>query len=370
MLRRDGRMCGGFMNRMVLVSGGEGNDVGTGGSVGGDDVLLDVYSRAVAGAVRKVGPATVAIRTQKVVEGPDGRRRLKTAGTGSGFFFTPDGFLLTNSHVIAGANVVTVRLPAASSGGGSEDVLPRDLTASVVGDDPDTDLAVLRVEGGPYPYVEFADEKKMVVGQLAIAIGNPLGFQATVTAGVVSALGRSMRASTGRMVDNIVQTDAALNPGNSGGPLVDSGGKLLGVNTAVIMGAQGICFATGVSTVRFVAMQLLSTGRIRRAFLGVAGQSLPGDRRRQRALSLPTDAGVLVMEVEDGSPAEKGGVRSGDVIVSLDGKPVGSVDDLHRLLGAEAIGRGHELKVLRGRGLVELNVTPGEMASRREGAER
>jgi S1-C subfamily serine protease len=322
-------------------------------------VLLDAYSRAVSSAVERVSPAVVAIRTQRLVRDQTGRQRLRTAGTGSGFFFTPDGFVLTNSHVIAGANVVVVRL-APTEG----EPTPRDLTASVVGDDPDTDLAVLRVEGGPYRYVEFADEKAMKPGQVAIAIGNPLGFQATVTAGVVSALGRSMRASTGRLVDNVVQTDAALNPGNSGGPLVDSSGKLIGVNTAVIMGAQGICFATGVGTVRFVASQLISHGRIRRGYIGVAGQSLPADARRQRSLGLPTEAGVLVMSVEEGSPAESAGLAEGDIIVSLGGKAVASVDDLHRRLTHEAIGVAVEMGVLRGKRVVEVKVTPRDVRER------
>jgi S1-C subfamily serine protease len=322
----------------------------------GDAPLLDAYSTAVSAAVARVGPAVVAIRTQQLVGG-----RLRTIGTGSGFFFTPDGFLLTNSHVIAGANVVTVRLAPSQ-----ENVVPRDFTASIIGDDPDTDLAVLRIEGGSYPYVDFADERTMVPGQLAIAIGNPLGFQATVTAGVISALGRSMRASTGRLVDNIVQTDAALNPGNSGGPLVDSAGRLIGVNTAVIAGAQGICFATGVSTVRFVATQLISQGRIRRAYLGVAGQTLQPDRRRQRVLGLPTDAGVLVLGVDEGSPADAAGVREGDVIVELNDRPISSVDDLHRLLTHDAIDRTSTVRVLRGKATRDLKVIPRDARERSE----
>lgn len=349
------------MNRTGLLASQEDLDSSnSSGGSSGDGALLDAYSRAVAGAAKRVGPAVVAIRTQRLAGG-----RLRAVGTGSGFFFTPDGFLLTNSHVIAGANVVTVRLAPSDT-----EVVPRDLTASVVGDDPDTDLAVLRVEGGPYPYVDFADEKALVPGQLAIAIGNPLGFQATVTAGVVSALGRTMRASTGRLVDNVVQTDAALNPGNSGGPLVDSSGKLIGVNTAVIMGAQGICFATGVSTVRFVATQLMSQGRIRRAYLGVAGQSLPPDRKRQRAFSLPTDAGVLVVSVEENSPADHGNVREGDVLLSLDERPVSSVDDLHRMLTHEAIDREATLKVLRNKQKLDLTVTPRDARDRSESPER
>lgn len=319
-----------------------------------DADLLDAYSQSVTSAVAKVGPAVVAIRTQRVVNG-----RLRMLGTGSGFFFTADGFLLTNSHVIAGASVVTVRLPASAM-----QPVPRDLTASVIGDDPDTDLAVLRVEGGPYPYVEFANEAALRPGQVAIAIGNPLGFQATVTAGVVSALGRTMRASTGRLIDNIVQTDAALNPGNSGGPLVDSKGRLIGVNTAVIAGAQGICFATGVSTVQFVVPHLLSHGRLRRAYLGIAGQNLPPDRKRQRALSLPTEAGVLIAGVEQESPAEVAGLQEGDVIVAIKDSPVATIDDLHKALTHDSIGRLIEVKVLRGRSLRSVTVTPGEAAQR------
>lgn len=356
----------------VSESGESGRGSADGGAGGGTDggpvgvresVLLDAYSRAVSGAVARVGPAVVAIRVQRLVMDARGRQRLRTVGSGSGFFFTPDGFLLTNSHVVHGANVITVGLAPTE-----REAVPRELTASLVGDDPDTDLAVLRVEGGPYPCVEFGNEKELRPGQIAIAIGNPLGFSATVTAGVVSALGRSMRASTGRLVDNVVQTDAALNPGNSGGPLVDSAGRLIGVNTAVIMGAQGICFATGVSTVRMVAGQLIRDGRIRRAYLGVMGQNLPPDGRRKRVLGLPTEAGVLVAGTEPDSPAESAGLREGDVIVSLGGRAVSDIDDLHRVLGGEAIGVDLVVEVLRGRSVVRLTVRAGEMAAARESA--
>ena len=320
-----------------------------------DDTLLDAYSSAVTSAVAKVAPAVVAIRTQAVQS-----NRLRTLGTGSGFFFTPDGFLLTNSHVIAGASIVTVRLPASDAS-----PTPRDLTATVIGDDPDTDLAILRVEGGPYPHVDFADATALRPGQLAIAIGNPLGFQATVTAGVVSALGRSMRASTGRLIDNVVQTDAALNPGNSGGPLVNSAGKLIGVNTAVIMGAQGICFATGVSTVKFVLPHLLSHGRLRRAYLGIAGQNLPPDRRRQRALNLPTDAGILVMSIEPNSPAAAARLVEGDVLLALADRPLASIDDLHRALTHDQIEIPQLLTILRGARTQTLTITPADASPTR-----
>jgi S1-C subfamily serine protease len=269
-------------------------------------------------------------------------------GQGSGFVFTPDGLVLTNSHVVHGAKSVSVEL----EGG-------RRAAATMIGDDPATDLAVLRIEGSRLPYAEFGNSRTIRVGQLVIAIGNPLGFQSTVTAGVVSALGRSFRTDSGRLIDDVIQTDAALNPGNSGGPLVDSGGRVVGVNTAVIARAQGICLAVGINTAEWVAGRLIRTGRIRRAYIGLAGQNVALDPAAARALGMP-GGGVLVLSVEPGSPASRAGVEEGDVVVALDGEPVGGIDGLHKLLTEERIEAPAVLGVLRRSGRVELPVVPGE----------
>jgi len=282
-----------------------------------------------------------------------GRPAREVPGHGSGFVFTPDGFILTNSHVVHDAT----RIEAAFADG-------RRVGAQLVGDDPETDLAVLRVEPGTPAAAELGDSGTLRVGQLVIAIGNPLGFESTVTAGVVSALGRSFRSVTGRLIDDVIQTDAALNPGNSGGPLVDSRGRVIGVNTAVILPAQGICFAVGINTAKVVTGQLIRHGKIRRGRIGVAGQNVPLLRLAQRAHGLDAKTGVLVTGVEPNSPAQRAGLTSGDIIVAFDGKPVAGIDDLHQLLVTERIGAPTTVVVLRKADKLELAIVPDESAPR------
>ncbi|HEX7089546.1 MAG TPA: trypsin-like peptidase domain-containing protein [Longimicrobiales bacterium] len=320
-----------------------------------DAEILDAYSRAVVNAVERVGPAVVRVDVGRrvAVRGRDGRRHERDRdGHGSGFLFTPDGFVLTNSHVVQGASRIAVEL----EGG-------RRAAASLVGDDPHTDVAVLRVDASSLPYAELGDSRTLRVGQLVIAIGNPLGFQSTVTAGVVSALGRSFRTASGRLIDDVVQTDAALNPGNSGGPLVDSRGRVVGVNTAVILPAQGICFAVGISTAAWVASRLIRDGRIRRAYIGVAGQNLALEPAALRALGMP-GGGIRVVSVEPGSPAAQAGLRPGDVIVALDGEAVAGIDELHRLLTEGRIGRPVVLGIVREDERIEVPIVPGELGPR------
>src|SRR5262245_31605930 len=295
-----------------------------------DAELLDAYSNAVIKASQAAGPAVAHVEVRQHRQGPQARGREGT-GSGSGFLFTPDGFILTNSHVVHGATEIVISL---SDGQRSH--------ATLIGDDPDTDLAVLRTDGIQLTAVPFSPSKPQV-GQLAIAIGNPLGFQFTVTAGVVSALGRSMRAQSGRLIENVIQTDAALNPGNSGGPLVNSRGEVIGVNTAMIMGAQGICFAIGAETARFVAARLIRDGKISRGYLGLAGQDVPVHRQLVRYYNLKGSTALLVLTVEPNSPAQAAGVREHDLIVAFKGQPITGVDDLHRLLTEGPIGEQSEL---------------------------
>jgi S1-C subfamily serine protease len=302
--------------------------------------LLDAYSKAVVRVVERVGPAVVGVG----VRGERGR-----AGGGSGVLFTPDGYILTNAHVVAGAREMRVTLTD-----GSEH------TATLVGSDPATDLAVVRIEGTHLPHAELGTSSSLRVGQLVVAIGNPLGFSNTVSAGVVSALARSMRAQDGRLIDPILQTDVALNPGNSGGPLVDSHARVVGINTMIILGAQGLSFAVPIDTARWVIGQLMTVGRVRRGYLGLAAQVRPLPKRLARRLELLVETGVQVMHVEAGKPAAKGGLLPGDVIVSFDGKPVRNVDEVHRLLDASSIGRELPVRAVRGNDLVELVVTPDE----------
>src|SRR6202162_4111996 len=294
-----------------------------------DGQLLDAYSETVSGAALNVAPAVVNIQ----IKNPSLGRRGE--GGGSGFFIAPDGFILTNSHVVHGAQSIAVTLHDA-----------RTFSATLIGDDPDTDLAVIRIDAAQLPFLPFADSKKLRVGQIAIAIGSPYGFQQTVTAGVVSALGRSMRAQSGRLMDDIIQTDAALNPGNSGGPLVNSFGRVIGVNTAMILPAQGICFATSIDTAKFVASRLIRDGRVSRSYIGLAGQNVPLPRRIVRFYNLAVETGILVVSFEDISPARKAGVLTGDIIVGLDDHPIAGIDDLHRLLTEERIGRKSSLAVI------------------------
>jgi S1-C subfamily serine protease len=305
-----------------------------------DDELLDAYSRAVTAAAERVGPAVAHIQVQQT----KGR-----AGSGSGFAFTPDGLLLTNSHVVANARAIRATFA---------DGLSRD--ADLIGDDPHTDVAVLRIGAAGLASVELGVSRGVRVGQLAIAIGNPYGFQHTVTAGVVSALGRSLRSTSGRLIDDVLQTDAALNPGNSGGPLVNSRGEVIGLNTAIIPMAQGICFATAIDTVKWVAMQLLRDGRVRRSYLGLAGANQPIGRRFARHFELSNASGVRVESVEPGTPAARSALQAGDVIVALNGQPVNGIDDLHRLLTADLIGLSAEIVLLRGAQLLRRSIEPAE----------
>ena len=307
-----------------------------------DRALLDAYSEAVASAVERVAPAVAHVGV---------RHRKGRNGSGSGFLITPDGYLVTNSHVASGAEALEVTLPDG-----------RVADAAIVGDDPDSDLAVLKVQADDLAWIRFGDSSRVRVGQVAIAVGSPLGFQHTVTAGIVSALGRSMRAQTGRLLDNVLQTDASLNPGNSGGPLVDARGEVVGVNTAVIMGAQGICFAIASSTAERVAIALIREGRVRRARLGVGGQTLPLPRRIVRHFELPAESGVRIESVERGSPAAVAGIARGDVIVAIDGVPVPDIDTLQRVLGADVIAREVQVLVVRRDRTLALAVTPGESA--------
>jgi len=321
----------------------------------GDSSVLDSYSKAVVQSAEKISPSVVFIDATKILpqsRGAATREQREAHGSGSGFVFTPDGFILTNSHVVHG----TSRLTVAMSDG-------RRFEAAMVGDDPATDVAVIRISAGGLVAAPLGDSEKIRVGQLAIAIGNPYGFQYSVTAGVVSALGRSLRSESGRLIDNVIQTDAALNPGNSGGPLVNSSGEVIGVNTAVILPAQGLCFAVAINTAKFVAARLIKDGKIRRAYLGLGGQTVAIPRLIVRSQQLKTEAGVLVISVEKQSPAERAGLSQGDVIIALDGAPVRSVDDLHKLLTEARIGSSCELTLLRQSQKISLPVVAQEAAS-------
>jgi S1-C subfamily serine protease len=302
----------------------------------GDTSLLDAYSQALITAVDRVSPSVVNIEVHQAAGKTRSGEARERRGGGSGFVFTPDGLVLTNSHVVHDATRIEVTL-----------LDGRRVPGRTIGDDPATDLAVVQIDAGGLQAAQLGDSQQLRPGQIAIAIGNPYGFQSTVTAGVVSALGRSLRSYSGRLIEDVIQTDAALNPGNSGGPLVNSAGKVIGVNTATILPAQGICFAIGINTAKFVASRLLRDGRIRRSWIGVSAQTVPVHRRVVRFYGLPKESGVVVVGVEDRSPARTAGLREGDVIVALDGKPVAGVDDLHRLLTDAQVGVRCELVVIR-----------------------
>ncbi len=309
-----------------------------------DGALLDAYSEAVTSVVDRIGPAVVQVEPQA-----SGR----PAGVGSGVIISPDGLVLTNSHVVLGQREVQLSLADGRTARGR-----------VLGDDPDTDLALLRATSDGLPFARLGNSKQLRRGQIAVAIGNPLGFESTVTAGVISALGRSLRASTGRLIDDVVQTDAALNPGNSGGPLVSTRGEVVGINTAVILDAQGICFAVASNTASFVVSQLIQHGRVRRASIGVAGQTVPLPRRVAHALGLASRSAVIVASIEAGTPASAVGLEPGDVILFLDDEPITGVDDLVRVLTGERIGRALPLTVLRRGQMHPLTVTPTERQQR------
>ncbi len=314
-----------------------------------DDELLDGYSKTITRVVEKIGSAVVNIRVHSIYK--EKRRGPESGGSGSGFVIAPDGFILTNSHVVHGAARIEVTLADG-----------RVFDAILVGDDPETDLAVIRINASQLIHAPFGNSKSIRVGQIAVAIGSPFGFQQTVTAGVVSALGRSMRSQSGRLIDNVIQTDAALNPGNSGGPLVNSRGEIIGVNTAIILPAQGICFAIASNTAEFVAAWLIKEGIIRRSWIGVAGQNVPIHRRVVRFHRLTADQGVLVAGIEPGSPASRAGLREGDVIVSFGGELVSGIDELHRHLVAGVIGVASLITVIRHTEKLDLVVTPEELA--------
>ena len=319
-----------------------------------DQALLDAYSRAVIDVVDTVGPAVVRLAVQAPPLYPPPRAREGRGGgrggSGSGVIMAPDGLILTNSHVAGGASRIDV-----TTADGQE------LRARLVGDDPDTDLALLRVdEAVTLPAAPLGDSKRLKRGQLVIAIGNPLGFESTVTTGVVSALGRSLRSRNGRLIDDVIQTDAALNPGNSGGPLVSSRGEVVGINTAVIMGAQGICFAVAANTASFVLGELVRHGRVRRAFIGIAAQQTALPQRRRRAAGLSQDGAVMVGTVEPDSAARRAGLRPGDIIVGIDGDIIAGADDLVRALTGDKIGRAVALDVLRGVDRLTVSVVPQE----------
>jgi S1-C subfamily serine protease len=326
-----------------------------------DEALMDAYSQTVMGVAERVSPSVVNIEIRhRLNRQPDGRsagrnrERQEARGSGSGFIFTPDGFILTNSHVAHGADAIEVTLADG-----------RKYEAQLVGDDPDTDLAVIRINAPNLAPAALGESQKIKVGQVVVAIGNPYGFQSTVTAGVVSALGRSLRSSSGRLMDDVIQTDAALNPGNSGGPLVNSWGEVIGVNTAVIMPAQGICFAIAIDTAKFVAGRLIRDGRISRSFIGLAGQNVPLPRRFVRFYNLPVESGVLVVSLESDSPARRAGLLEGDLIIGFAGKSVAGIDDLHKLLTDERVGQGAPLEVIRRTERLTLHIVPEEVPDRK-----
>lgn len=313
------------------------NDDRNDSSTFGDEVLLDAYSRSVADAVETVGPAVCRVETPAE----------KRAGLGSGVVISSDGLIVTNSHVVGQANTVRVTVP---DGAVAE--------ARVLGRDPDTDIALLRANSNFGAVADLGDSKSLRRGQVAIAIGNPLGFDWTVTTGVVSALGRSMRASTGRLIEDVIQTDAALNPGNSGGPLVSTNGKVIGINTAVIQGAQGIAFAVAANTARFVVSEIMRHGRVRRAFIGISADTVPLPRRTALAAGIAATSALRVRSLESGGPAAQAGISVGDLILAVDSHPVTGVDDLIRLLDGERIGRPVELKLVHSARISALTVTP------------
>jgi S1-C subfamily serine protease len=313
-----------------------------------DSALLDAYSRTVTGVAEAISPAVVSLEVRRAGRRGRGRGRgQQSRGSGSGFLFTPEGYLLTNSHVVHGAQAVDVVLQDG-----------RRERAEPIGDDPHTDLAVLRVDGTDLAHAALGDSQAIRVGQLVVAIGNPYGFQCTVTAGVVSGLARSFRTGTGRRLDDVIQTDAALNPGNSGGPLVNSAGQVIGVNTAIVTPAQGVCLAIPINTAKLIATRLIAHGRVRRSSIGVGGQEVLLPRAVVRDLGLPASTGVLMVMIEPDGPADRAGLEQGDVLIGLDGQPVRGIDDLHRLLTDERAGATTPVAVLRGREKVETTIVP------------
>jgi S1-C subfamily serine protease len=323
-----------------------------------DEALLDAYSQTVIGVAERVSLSDVNIEIRPQRNDRRARRKRspqEARGSGSGFIFTPDGSILTNSHVAHGAAGIEATLADG-----------RHYEAQPVGDDPGTDLAVIRINVPNLAPAALDESQKIKVGQLVIAIGNPYGYQSTVTAGVVSALGRSLRSSSGRLMDDVIQTDAALNPGNSGGPLVNSRGEVIGVNTAMILPAQGICFAIAIDTAKFVAGKLIRDGRISRSFIGVAVQNVPLPRRFVRFYNLPVESGVLVVSLEPDSPARRAGLTEGELIIGFAGRPVAGIDDLHKLLTEERVGQGTPLEAIRWTERLTLKVVPEEVPGKKK----
>jgi S1-C subfamily serine protease len=310
-----------------------------------DEELLDAYSRAVVNVVEKVGPSVVAIRIKKAEKG----ELFGNEGAGSGIIIAPDGFVLTNDHVVHNTSEVDVFLTDG-----------RSYNAQIIGTDPATDLAIVRVSANDLPAAELGDSDDLKAGQLAIAIGNPLGFQSTVSAGVISALGRALRSRSGRLIENIIQTDVALNPGNSGGPLVDSRGRVIGINTAMIFSAQGISFSIPVNTAKWIVGELVTHGRVKRAFLGIAVQGRPISRRLQRIIEKESSSAAEVVSVDANGPAAKADIQVGDLIVSADDQNIDSIDDLHRFLAKHPPGTPIRLTIFRKNKTIEISVVPGE----------
>ena len=334
-----------------------------GGAAEQDSVLLDAYSNTIVNVAKKVSPSVVQIKVSGRTEqtalehrnaAPPQRRSPgrgdSDGGTGSGFIISSDGYIITNNHVVAGAKHINVSLPDS-----------RDYEATLIGCDPATDIAVIKIYADGLKAIRFADSKQVQVGQIAVALGNPYGFQYSLTAGVVSALGRTLRSESGRLIDDVIQTDASLNPGNSGGPLVNSNGDVIGVNTAVILPAQGICFAVSSNLTALVAGKLIMNGRVRRGYLGIAGQLINLTERIKQYNQLSVKTGVMIVSVEADGIAGNGELQQGDIIVGFNDQPIASVDDLHRLLTDESIGRQIQLTVLRENRRKGVIVTPGEM---------
>ena len=314
-----------------------------------EDEIFDSYSKAVISATERVSPSVVKIEVNVKPQKVRGRQIPNQAGSGSGFVFTPDGFILTNSHVVHNAEKISVVMQNGNK-----------FEADLVGDDPDTDLAVVRINAPEIVSTRLGSSGSLKVGQLAIAIGNPLGFQTTVTAGVVSALGRSLRGNSGRLIEDVIQTDAALNPGNSGGPLINSRGEVIGVNTATILQTQGLCFAIAVDTAKFVAGKLIRDGRIRRSYIGLAGQNVPILKQIVRHYNLLNENGVLIISMDENSPAKLAGLQEGDTIIEFAGQKIEGIDELHRLLSEETVGIKRSVKVIRRTAVLEFKVVPLE----------
>ena len=315
-----------------------------------DTALLDAYSQTVVSVAREVSDAVVQIKVRKPNAQKQRRRRPNPFGTGSGFIISSNGFIVTNSHVVTGADRIEVNLQDG-----------RQFRGRLIGNDPATDIAVLRINGEKLTTAKFGDSDQLNVGQLAVAIGNPYGFQYSVTAGVISALGRTLRSESGRLIDDVLQTDAALNPGNSGGPLVDSNGKVIGVNTAVILPAQGLCFAVAANLVKYVVGKLIAEGKVRRGYIGIAGQVVRLHQNVVKRHQLPVRSGILIQDIEADGPAYNSELRPGDLIIGFNSQPVASIDDLHKMLDEETIGKAFELEVLRANHKASLRVIPAEL---------